>query len=101
VHVRDRVGDAKVTQLEVFDHGGPVRRQAATAGEIAKIWGLHGVRVGDRLGGAETLTRQQFAPPTLEAVVEPVDPTAGNRLRLALEQLAEQDPLIGLRQSGS
>ena len=100
VQVRDRIGDAKVTQLEVFDHGGPVRRQAACAGEIAKVWGLHGVRIGDRLGGAEAFVRQQFAPPTLEAVVEPVNPDAGNELRIALEQLAEQDPLIGLRQKG-
>ena len=99
--VRDRIGDAKVTQLEVFDHGGPVRRQVATAGEIAKVWGLHGVQIGDRLGGPQALVRQQFAPPTLEAIVEPVDPAAGNNLRLALEQLAEQDPLIGLRQAGS
>jgi ribosomal protection tetracycline resistance protein len=101
VRVRDRIGNAKVTQLEVFDHGGPVRRQFAEAGEIAKVWGLSAVRIGDRVGGAQVFVRQQFAPPTLEAVVEPVDPDAGNDLRLALEQLAEQDPLIGLRQSGA
>jgi ribosomal protection tetracycline resistance protein len=100
VRVRDRIGDLKVTQLEVFDHGGPVRRQSAAAGEIAKVWGLHAVQIGDRLGDAEAIVRRQFAPPTLEAVVEPVDPNAGNELRLALEQLAEQDPLIGLRQRG-
>jgi ribosomal protection tetracycline resistance protein len=100
VRVRDRIGDAKVTQLEVFDHGGPARRRSASAGEIAKVWGLHNVRIGDRLGGAEAFVRQQFAPPTLEAVVEPVDPDAGNELRIALEQLAEQDPLIRLRQNG-
>jgi ribosomal protection tetracycline resistance protein len=100
VRVRDRIGDLKVTQLEVFDHGGAVRRQGAAAGEIAKVWGLHAVQVGDRLGDAEAFVRQQFAPPTLEAVVEPVDPDARNELRLALEQLAEQDPLIGLRQRG-
>jgi ribosomal protection tetracycline resistance protein len=100
LHVRDRIGEAKVTQLQVFDHGGPVARQAATAGEIAKVWGLHDVQIGDRLGGADAVVRQQFAPPTLEAVVEPVDPDAGARLRVALDQLAEQDPLIGLRQRG-
>jgi ribosomal protection tetracycline resistance protein len=100
VRVRDRIGDVKVTALEVFDHGGPVRRRVAVAGELAKVWGLHSVRIGDRLGGAEVFARQQFAPPTLEAVVEPADPGSGNELRLALEQLAEQDPLIGLRQSG-
>jgi ribosomal protection tetracycline resistance protein len=101
MRVRDRIGAAKVTQLEVFDHGGPVRRQAAEAGEIAKAWGLHDLRIGDRIGGAEAIVRQQFAPPTLEAVVVPIDRGAGNSLRLALEQLAEQDPLIGLRQRGA
>jgi ribosomal protection tetracycline resistance protein len=100
LRVRDRIGDAKVTQLEVFDHGGPVRRHVAAAGEIAKVWGLHDVRIGDRLGASHAFARQHFAPPTLEAVVEPADPGAGNALRLALEQLAEQDPLIGLRQRG-
>jgi ribosomal protection tetracycline resistance protein len=98
--VRDRIGDAKVTHLEVFDHGGPTRRVTAVAGEIAKAWGLHEARIGDRLGGAAQLVRPQFAPPTLEAVVEPVDPEAGARLRVALDQLAEQDPLIGVRQRG-
>jgi ribosomal protection tetracycline resistance protein len=101
IRVRDRVGDLKVTQLEVFDHGGPVRRAVAEAGEIAKVWGLHAVQIGDRLGGADALTRPQFAPPTLQAVVEPLDPDAGARLRVALDQLAEQDPLIGLRQHGA
>ncbi len=100
LQVRDRFGEAKVTQLQVFDHGGPVARQAATAGEIAKVWGLHDVQIGDRLGAADAVVRQQFSPPTLEAVVEPVDPDSGARLRVALDQLAEQDPLIGLRQRG-
>jgi ribosomal protection tetracycline resistance protein len=101
MRIRERIGDAKITQLEVFDRGGPVRGRAAAAGEIAKVWGLNDVRIGDRLGGPEELARPQFAPPTLEAVVEPLDPDAANSLRRALEQLAEQDPLIGLRQAGS
>ena len=39
-----------------------------------------------------------FPPPTLESVVVPRDPADGARLRVALAQLAEQDPLIGVRQ---
>jgi len=39
-----------------------------------------------------------FAPPTFESVVEPVDPADGQRLSVALGQLAEQDPLIDVRQ---
>ena len=39
-----------------------------------------------------------FAPPTLETVVVPRTPADRRALRVALDQLAEQDPLIGLRQ---
>src|SRR5262249_51725006 len=39
-----------------------------------------------------------FAPPTLESVVAPADRADGQRLRVALAQLAEQDPLINVRQ---
>src|SRR6185437_3303032 len=40
----------------------------------------------------------QFAPPTLETVVVPRDPRDSGPLRVALGQLAEQDPLINVRQ---
>jgi ribosomal protection tetracycline resistance protein len=102
IRTRDRFGDEKVTALEVFDHGGPVRRPAATAGEIARIRGLGSLRIGDRLGGSgSAVLRPQFAPPTLAAVVVPASSADGARLHTALEQLAEQDPLIGVRQDGS
>jgi ribosomal protection tetracycline resistance protein len=39
-----------------------------------------------------------FPAPRLESVVSPVEPGEMTRLREALEQLAEQDPLISLRQ---
>jgi ribosomal protection tetracycline resistance protein len=98
IRVRDRLGEAKVTSLEVFAGGRAVRRPEALAGEIVRLHGLHDVRVGDRLGDvAAAAAAAQFAPPTLEAVVRPVDPDDAVRLRTALEQLAEQDPLIGLR----
>ncbi|MEV0995828.1 translation factor GTPase family protein [Nonomuraea sp. NPDC050202] len=43
-------------------------------------------------------TEAHFAPPTLETVVVPRRPADRGALHLALTQLAEQDPLIGLRQ---
>jgi len=104
VRVRERLpygaGRAdKVTGLAVFDRGPAVQRQAVCAGQIGKLWGLAGARVGDRIGGiAHDSAAGQFPPPTLESAVIPSDPGDGHRLRVALGQLAEQDPLINVRQ---
>jgi ribosomal protection tetracycline resistance protein len=103
VHTRDRVdfgqGEGKVTAISVFADGSAVRRPAASAGEIAKLWGLGDIQIGDRIGDASgRAMRHEFPPPTLESVVAPVDPDDGQRLRVALAQLAEQDPLINVRQ---
>ena len=91
-----------MTLLEVFDHGGPVRRGVAVAGEIARVSGLHGIRIGDRLGGHGPLVvREESRRRPSRTIVEPVDPAEAAALRAALEQLAEQDPLIGVRQDGA
>ena len=98
VHVRDRFDAGKVTALRVFADGEAVQRDEAQAGEIARLWGLTEIRIGDWLGETRAGVEHHFAPPTLEAVVAPADPADGQRLRVALGQLAEQDPLIDIRQ---
>jgi ribosomal protection tetracycline resistance protein len=97
VHVRDRFDAGKVTALRVFADGDAVQRDEAQAGEIARLWGLGEIRIGDWLGQPRHGAEHHFAPPTLEAVVAP-DPADGQGLRVALGQLAEQDPLIDIRQ---
>jgi ribosomal protection tetracycline resistance protein len=104
VHVRDvlRVAentDRKVTALHVFDQGAAAPAAVLRAGQIAKVWGLVGVRVGDVVGVPTPgrAVRGHFAPPTLETVVEPCHTGERGALLTALTQLAEQDPLIGLR----
>jgi ribosomal protection tetracycline resistance protein len=98
LRTRDVVCDEKVTALAVFDHGGAVPRPAVSGRQIAKVWGLHGVQVGDTIGESPPrVPRREFAPPTLQSVVAPRDPDDGRRLRIALAQLAEQDPLINIR----
>jgi len=98
LHVRDRLtGDQKVTGIGVFDRGGVVARPSVHAGQIGKLWGLREVRIGDPVGAARTGPAEHFAPPTLETVVVPA-PGQRGRLQAALSQLAEQDPLINLRQ---
>jgi ribosomal protection tetracycline resistance protein len=98
VSVRDRLENGKVTALAVFEDGDAKQRQSAQAGEIARLWGLGDVRIGDWLGTPRTAVEHHFAPPTLESVVDPRDPADRNSLRVALNQLAEQDPLIAVRQ---
>ncbi|CAM5655498.1 Tetracycline resistance protein, tetM/tetO subfamily OS=Streptomyces aurantiogriseus OX=66870 GN=GCM10010251_55080 PE=4 SV=1 [Streptomyces aurantiogriseus] len=101
LRTRDRVlfggREGKVTAISVFDHGTDVRDEAVAAGRIARLWGLAEVRIGDSVGVPRTAPGQVFAPPTLETVVVPGPDTDPRSLHLALTQLAEQDPLIGLR----
>ena len=103
VTVRDRLrfgrdGEAKVTAIRVFDHAGDVQRGSAGAGEIAKLWGLDEIRIGDAIGESHRDEHRHFPPPTLETVVVPRNPGDRAALHLALSRLAEQDPLINLRQ---
>ncbi|MFC5805223.1 GTP-binding protein [Streptomyces formicae] len=105
VRTRDRLrlrddDEAKVTAISVFDRGPDARHDAVAAGQIARVWGLGDIRIGDPVG-AERKTdpeRHHFALPTLETVVVPLRPGDRAALHTALTQLAEQDPLIGLRQ---
>ncbi|GAA1625624.1 TetM/TetW/TetO/TetS family tetracycline resistance ribosomal protection protein [Nonomuraea maheshkhaliensis] len=115
LHTRDRLHfddrrEGRVTAISVFDGGTSVRGQEVPAGRIARLWGLTDVRIGDRLTrqedqdtadagpGARRASAGHFAPPTLETVVSPGRAADRAALHLALSRLAEQDPLIGLRQ---
>jgi ribosomal protection tetracycline resistance protein len=103
VRTRDRVrfgrsGERKVTAISVFADGSAARRDLVSAGEIGKLWGLAEVRIGDAVGTPPPGGQHRFAPPTLETVVVPRDPGDRGALRAALAQLAEQDPLINVRQ---
>ncbi|HKE50255.1 MAG TPA: GTP-binding protein, partial [Actinomycetes bacterium] len=104
IHTRDRLllrgeGAQKITAIRVFDRGTAVRRESAVAGEIAKVWGLGEVQIGDRIGLSRAAANgYYFAPPSLETVVMPDRRADKGALHVALAQLAEQDPLINLRQ---
>ena len=104
IHVRDRLHfgrglEDKVTAIAVFERGPAVRRSSVSAGAVARLWGLAGIQIGDAIGESATNEAgRQFPPPTLESVVAPTRPDDGAQLRIALAQLAEQDPLIDVRQ---
>lgn len=88
-----------MTAIHVFDRGSVIHTSAVSAGQIGKLWGLTGVRIGDPIGRSETspANGHQFSPPTLESVVLPARAADRGALHVALTRLAEQDPLINLR----
>jgi ribosomal protection tetracycline resistance protein len=104
IHARDKIvyGDgeeARVTQLSMTVPGGAAQAPTVAAGQIAKLTGLTGIRVGDPIGTSTfTNEERQFPPPALESVVRPVGAKDRARLRAALNELADQDPLINVRQ---
>jgi len=103
ITTRDRVSfgaeaEGKVTAIAVFEEGPAVQRPSVSAGGVAKLWGLGEIQIGDQLGETGAAPpRPQFPPPTLESVVAANDPGDRARLRAALTQLAEQDPLIDVQ----
>ena len=103
VRVRDTLRyadqEGKVTAIHVLDRGSAFQQPSVGAGQIGKLWGLGKIQIGDAIGLSRTNgARGQFGPPTLETVVVPTRPADRHALYVALAQLAEQDPLINLRQ---
>jgi ribosomal protection tetracycline resistance protein len=107
VRVRDhlrfgRGQEGKVTALSVFDCGAATERASIAAGEIGILRGLSEIQIGDSIGTPHAPPAQHyFAPPTLETVLTPRRARDRIALRAALDQLAEQDPFIHLRQDDS
>jgi ribosomal protection tetracycline resistance protein len=108
LRVRDRVrvgSDTShlhtVTAIEVFDRGSTRPGSAAEAGEIAKVHGLSTAHIGDTFGPNAHPIVHVFAPPTLETAIAPRHPGQKRAVFDALADLAEQDPLINLRQDDS
>jgi ribosomal protection tetracycline resistance protein len=106
LRIRDRTEFGTITGLQVVGLPGA---DEARPGDIAKVRGLPGIRVGDRFGSGEaddaatgtgtrarTAAAADFATPSLETVVRAAD---GDRSRLhaALVAMADQDPLIRTR----
>jgi ribosomal protection tetracycline resistance protein len=104
VAIRDRVRfghdrEGKVTAISVFADGTAGRRDRVRAGQIARLSGLAEIQIGDVIGTARGRADQHyFAPPTLETAIVALDPRDKPRLHAAVTELAEQDPLINVRQ---
>jgi ribosomal protection tetracycline resistance protein len=96
LRVRDTVGADRVTGIRLFTDGATRPSGEIHAGQIGTVRGLTTIKIGDPIGVRDEAAPQpQFAPPSLETAV-----LASRRadLHAALADLAEQDPLINLRQ---
>ncbi|MGH3160537.1 MAG: GTP-binding protein [Streptosporangiaceae bacterium] len=92
--------EGKVTAIGVFERGTATFRASVSAGQIARLRGLDEIQIGDHIGQpGRGVIQPQFAPPTLESVLAARRPADRAALHVALGQLAEQDPLINVRQS--
>ena len=101
LRVRDRVAigggrPAPVTEIAVSEPGGVTVGPVARAGQIAVVRGPS-ARIGDTLGQPPRRRTHRFPPATLQALVEPEDPTQRTALFAGLTDLADEDPLIDLR----
>ncbi|WP_428427932.1 GTP-binding protein [Pararhizobium sp.] len=93
-------GQSRVTGIHLSEAGRVHTVTSFRAGQIARVSGLHRARIGDIVGTApSSASRAHFAPPTLETRVLAQHASDNAALWLALNQLAEQDPLINLRRN--
>jgi ribosomal protection tetracycline resistance protein len=99
VHSGSSTYEAKPTSLRVFERGATTVVDTAEAGRIVALRGLKEIQIGDQLGTATAGSGHLFAPPTLETVIRPVHGADRAKLFMALQQLAEQDPLIQVRKN--
>ena len=101
LRVRDQVAfpsgrAGRLTEVAVSEPGGVRVRRVARAGQIAVVRGP-AARIGEHLGQPPRRRTHRFAPATMQALVEPDDPTQRTALYAGLTELADEDPLIALR----
>lgn len=96
IRVRDRL-DTRSRVTAICEPAGK-RTKALPPGGIGILTGLDHPRVGDRIGGDGARQVTALRPSTLETVVDSADPAQRGQLLAALATLADQDPLINLRQ---
>ena len=102
VHTRDRIAIAdrrpeRITEVAVSRLGGAQPASVAGPGQVAVVRGPVGWRVGDLIGRPPQRHDHRFPPPSMQALVEPVEPHERIALFAALRELADEDPLIDLR----
>ncbi|MDR0270500.1 TetM/TetW/TetO/TetS family tetracycline resistance ribosomal protection protein [Paenibacillus sp.] len=87
--------DCKIKKLHALMNGKSVPAAKIGAGDLAKVWGLEDVRIGDIVGeSSNQIKRFSFAVPRMETKIEAADPSQTHHLYQALVSMSEEDPLI-------
>jgi len=90
--------DEKVTQIRKIHAGQHEDVGLLEAGDIAGICGLSRVRIGDILGCADAVgPGHRLTEPLLTVQVHPASDAEYPQLVAALQELAEEDPLLDLQ----
>jgi ribosomal protection tetracycline resistance protein len=100
-HVRpgEETAPGKITGIDRFRDGHVDPVPVAAAGDIVRVHGLSGARIGDWIGSALHDRVAAFDPPVFESRVEPAKPDQRVEMNAALADLADQDPLISVRRN--
>ena len=96
--MRDGTGETfadKIQKLHLFCEGKTVQVQQVDAGEFCKVWGWKEVKIGDVVGAwSDHIKTLHFATPRYETQIEVTNREDDHELYQALQELAEEDPLI-------
>ncbi|TCZ81081.1 TetM/TetW/TetO/TetS family tetracycline resistance ribosomal protection protein [Paenibacillus albiflavus] len=85
----------KIKKLHALMNGCSVPAAKIVSGDLAKVWGLGDVRIGDVVGEQSSFIKHfSFAVPQMETRIEAVDPNKAHLLYQALISMSEEDPLI-------
>ena len=87
----------RITAIAVLQQSHWQSQQSLRKGEIGRILGLEDAQIGDLIGDFKQQAFK-FSPPILESLIKAKSAADKHLLFRALKQLAEQDPLINLRQ---
>lgn len=93
--------EERITGVDGFADGAVTSVDVVRAGDIAALHGLRSARIGDIIGNTALEFRENetaFPAPALQSVIRAADAGQVMQLRTALEEMAEQDPFISLRQ---
>lgn len=86
---------AKVTQIRKVEGGRTEDVGALEAGDIAVVYGLSGVRIGDVLGRPEAIPQEaKLAVPLLTVRVFWGEDADDHKVIAAFQELADEDPLL-------